>query len=1336
MLAIYALGLALAAPPDLAPGATVTASSESGAKYAPARVIDGNDASHWASADNAPLPQTITLTWPTPQRFDTVLLDPFAREDPNLYAAWQTVTIEAAGQRVEQSLPPRTPAAVLLRFPSALESVTLTIAITAVHESRHYVGIDTVSVYFDPDLTVRLPTPLDSPMATADLQPTGRPTHPIVYLTAADVARARENAKSPWGKPVAERIIAAAEAWLAWTDADLRKLLPPPGACYAYGFSGSPKNGEKWGTWGGARCDWKLPGKVATADGQVFPNAEFPDDGAGYHGADGRMHYFVGSWNAWVTEQWQQAIDQLADAYALTGHEQYAERAAYLLDLLASIYPESSSGSWDYPSSPPSGRFARPWYQVARVLVHYVEAYDLIYASGVLDRPSARPALEAEFPPLPWPQTAAVGTPARHGFTRPGLTRRENIDRNLILDGATYCYEHTFGGMLHNGHADYLRGALAGGCLLGVKPFVHHAVEGPYSLGAMVANNCDRDGRYYETSLMYALHARELYLTFVLPLKNWRDDDYPNGVNPVDDAQFRSFYRLPALSLDCAGHAPNFGDTGPDHTQAFPTRRPFHAEDYLMAEQIHASARGPAKDEFAAILRWLAKGDIERLRAAHPSRWLLYHAEPLPAGPEALPAEAERQVSGSWLLGQKGLALLRDGAGQDAQAALLRFGPSLNHGHLDDLGLIYYANGWQNTYEIGYGLGSTHTQVGWARQTASHSLVTVNETPQKGPGSGGSLHLFSRFAGCQIVEASSPTSYAAEGVTEYRRTVALLGAGRDQILVDLFRVVGGRQHDYHVGSQGQDWTVDGLTLGQPETGSLAPGVAYGQVLGNDGDVRGVPGKPYWNPPPGNGFGFFFNVRRAAAPNPWTMTWRLGGANDAHFQVRLLPEPGTTAVVAHAPGLYPSNRPASYAMLRRAGEDGLRSAFASVMAPYAQDTAGRMDVTDLADAVVESQGEWRVGAGYGNYLFFRGAAAGDHVTIALDAPRESDYRLTLVALGYPSYAAIQVSLDGRALPGTFDLKSSEATPQRTFDLGLHRLRAGTHQLRFELAPPLTAGIFGLQGLQLRSADAPADAPPASPVTAAVRLPVEGSAEGQPIALALTRAGEDAVLLSATGEPAPRTVRTAHGPVTWTGGVAYLVFDAEGPANVHLAGCDELRVGDLTFTPATGAYRATVTAVDARTNTVTVDQPLPETGLEGEAAIFSRPEWSRTSAYRIGSVRAVEGGSEIRFGDQTFHLGRGRVHQIVDAHKLLSDVPHEYTRSVVGGTVTRFFDGKRAVGERGGETRIRSIQYGQPMPLDVEDTAVFQEGETIDYLDLGPGDRLTVPTSVVVRRSAEG
>ncbi|MCZ7599247.1 MAG: hypothetical protein M5U09_18245 [Gammaproteobacteria bacterium] len=38
----------------------------------------------------------------------------------------------------------------------------------------------------------------------------------------------------------------------------------------------------------------------------------------------------------------------------------------------------------------------------------------------------------------------------------------------------------------------------------------------------------------------------------------------------------------------------------------------------------------------------------------------------------------------------------------------------------------------------------------------------------------------------------------------------------------------------------------------------------------------------------------------------------------------------------------------------------------------------------------------------------------------------------------------------------------------------------------------------------------------------------------------------------------------------------------------------------------------------------------------------------------------------------------------------------------------------------------------MPIEVDDTAVFREGETIDYYDVGPGDTITVPSRMQTMR----
>ncbi len=758
--------------------------------------------------------------------------------------------------------------------------------------------------------------------------------HPTVYLTRDDILLAKTNiARFAWARETADSIQRQADAWLAKPDDWFLSNLPPAGACFAYGFTGCPICGANWGTWGGAQASFDQPGRVTCAKGHTLPDADHPDAGTGYVGKDKRIHYFVGSYNAWAVETLTfKAADNLAYAYSLTGDERYAAKASLILDALAAIYPGCDKGSWDYPSHPPSGRFNRPWYQVARVLVHYVDQYDQIFGSPSLNVPSLKP----------------------------GLTRRQNIEANLLKNGAAYCFAESQKGGLNNGEADYLRGALAVGVCLDLPEYVRWAVDGPFGIHSMLENNLDRDGQYFETSTLYASHSRSLYLTFADPLLNYRGSAYPQGVNLYQHPKFRRFLQLLDSSLNCAGHLPRFGDSGPDPSRITPPARPFDAGDYSSLERLYARTENAAEQrKLAALLNWLAEGgaggsraeraaaqpsriasvpwlgnrDVERTYASFEERrWLLFHARPLPETPEPLPAEYLRQLTGCGLFGQKGIGLLRQGAGPTAQALLLRFGPSLNHGHRDDLNINFFARGYELTYDLGYGLGSTHTQVGWARQTASHNLVVVDERSQGdgNGGSGGSLHLFADLPGLKLVEASSESSYAGQGVTLYRRTLALVGDPSGGYLLDLFRVKGGNQHDYLFHTLADHAEVTGVTLGAEEPGSLAgTNLCWGAQQLNDGDMAGQPNRPYWSPPPGNGYGFLVQPRRGLPRSAWSAQWLVDPTNG----VRLLmaAQPGTEVLTALAPGIYPKLPKARYVIARRKGPD-LESQFAAVIEP--------------------------------------------------------------------------------------------------------------------------------------------------------------------------------------------------------------------------------------------------------------------------------------------------------------------------------------------------------------------------------------------------------------------
>lgn len=735
--------------------------------------------------------------------------------------------------------------------------------------------------------------------APTDLTFEGASPHPTVFISPEDAVRARERVQSdPEAKSWFESLTRSVAAWDDKDPSWVKTVMPGEGACFAYGFTGCPICGAGWGTWGSARASFENPGHVTCTNGHVLPDEDHPDTGPGYVADDGRIHYFVGSYNAWVVETLTfKVAEPYANIYLLTGDERAGRMAAVILDEIARIYPSCDKGSWDYPSDPPSGRLNRPWYQVARVLVHYVDIYDRIFDHPALDEPSS---VE-------------------------GQTRRRNIEQNLLLNAAAYCYEMSVKtAALHNGEADYLRGVLAVGVVLGIPEYVEWPVDGTYGIRTMLANNVDRDGRYFETSVGYGLHTRNLYLTFAEPLLNYRGSLYPNGLNLYDDPRFEAFYLLPQMAFICLGHSAPFGDQAPAKDRRSPPYNPPAIADYVHTERLAVRLSDPKKRaQYAALLEDLRLRDPKAEKRT--LEWKMFHApDRPPTGHEPLNDRMKQLLEGSFFFGQKGFVVLRQPSGPVAHAAVLRFGPSLVHGHYDDLNVNYFSDGYEMTYDLGYALGSTHTQVGWAKQTISHNTVVVDEESHGGGAFGGSLHHFMDFPRLTVSEASS-TAYAHAGVDIYRRLFALA----DGYALDVFRVRGGRQHDLPLHSLTTKVSFQGVAFSPPRPGSLA-GEEYrwGELQLNDGDMKGYPNKPYWNPPPGNGYGFLAQPAFATPESNWSATWLLEEDAGPRFQLLALHDAGSQVITATAPGLYPSFPRARHVIRRRAG-DGLSSCFVSV-----------------------------------------------------------------------------------------------------------------------------------------------------------------------------------------------------------------------------------------------------------------------------------------------------------------------------------------------------------------------------------------------------------------------
>lgn len=209
------------------------------------------------------------------------------------------------------------------------------------------------------------------------------------------------------------------------------------------------------------------------------------------------------------------------------------------------------------------------------------------------------------------------------------------------------------------------------------------------------------------------------------------------------------------------------------------------------------------------------------------------------------------------VLGGAGIAKI----GTEKMAVFLKFHGIRGHDHRDALGLSWYANGREVFSETAYRPVKGEFDRKWSGSTASHSTVAIDgqlhfETQQgipdrftsftaKPPVNPGQDPIAAAFAGAarfenqgrlllwnaeaveaQAVEVEQPEAYPGKA-SLFRRTVVLVpydsGSG---YLVDIFRVKGGRQHDYFLRgclNEPYQWETEHLDL------DAATGTEYGFV---------------------------------------------------------------------------------------------------------------------------------------------------------------------------------------------------------------------------------------------------------------------------------------------------------------------------------------------------------------------------------------------------------------------------------------------------------------------------------------------------------------------------
>jgi len=1328
-LALAGSSLAGPADPVILRPAGIRASREAHAKYAVSKAIDGNVETHWAASNR--LPQWLEIEFEEPTQVDQLLIRGVAMQ--RIYDNWARISISFSSGA---PLPIRladTFETHALSFP-VRETTSIRITIESTYKRSHYIGcsqitaqyaahgIDHVQVTPRPEPVGKAPRRDDS---EEDVAPAldrlnsasrQRNEHPNLWVTWEDVERAKRHVREKaWARTWFHDTLRLADKWVALSDEDIRERVPLPGSLFqrkvqcplcAKALGGSFSHIRR------VHCPTCK---------RTFPDAAHPDDGTGWVNPDtGKTHFFTAAYNEYAIDRFERALQALADAYALTGEEDFARAASVLFDQLAVTYPTCTKGPEWYPGDNPTrgGRLDRPYYQVARMLIWLADAYDLLYHSPE------------------WDRVSVTGK----------STRRGNVEQNIIRNGGDYCFsemsDYSPRKALHNGFCDYLQGVLACGRILGLDDYVTYDLTCELSIFNYLENTIDRDGQYIETAMMYSSHAIDLYCHHAEMLRNWRSPDYPEGINLYDHPKLRLAMLRSELDTDCAGHVPPLGDTGPDVSTVTLGDRQC-PNPYVQRRLEYLAARSGAKRDRQIYMQMLASyvGDVDAARGKvgkNLRRWLVYNAAPPPAAEST--SEKARDLAApnrnTLLPYGRGIGILRGGGlGQDA--ALLRWGPTNNHGTPDEMNVNLFSLGKEITYDPGYLWA--HFRCGWTRVTGSHNLVVVNERNQlQGDGSGGNLEYWIEAPGFEVMSADNPQCYSSEKVSMYRRTLALVEIGPEKrYFLDIFRVRGGQTHDYNWHFFGEMNKTDGVVLPKPErNGSLAgPKYEWWKKVQRDGWLKGVKAGFYWRAPPGNGYGFLHHLRRAEATGPCAFEWQVGERHG----VPALSYPGA-AIAGASNGRY----------------------------------------TNVLQTGVH---------------FYRGEQPGDFVEYNLPVETPGRYAIIAVMVKHNRYGIVQASIDGEALATPLNNFSPIRYHTPPVILDTRDLKAGIHQVRFTVTgKDAESGgcFFGLKYLGLEKSDTVGRL--ALTRKLGVRLSLLPQTRTQLIAarakgtlggdatyiISRRRSRKDAELASAfaavvepfEGIPAVESVERLHTVdnrleeevvalrVRLANGRTDLVLDAEGPVpdgtwkwtdgtgqrhvrfagrfgvvqmeqdgsvrRAILHGKGHLEVGDFRFAGdgKVAEWEGTVERVDIENRRVYTRASLPVgQELRGLVADFANPAWSRRSPFRIDQVSKEGDLAVISLDTASLVMAKGKVAPA-------SPKPGFIVNSVPLDRAGRFgaswyFQGRTLLSGDGDDWgRVRQVTWKQRFDVTATKPVTPSPGTTFAIVELSPGDHFRI------------
>ena len=648
---------------------------------------------------------------------------------------------------------------------------------------------------------------------------------PSTLYRPEDIARARENVRRyRW----AQRIVDGWRRRVAYVMARDRRFIEEmisdltPWSLYG---QNCPVCVGKLSSMG--ECNlyrWKVtePDKlVCKYCGTVYPNRKYPETGklvcprmgqtftyyeteaerAHPEDKSGRYAFRWASWpvhTSWTgiirTNKAEYVIDKalpLAKLYALTGEVRYAERAAWILDRFAHVYPNYLFHTYNgtYADCPPAeaarelgrhpraGRFPKDVIINAFGLHQYKDHARLNVGFWGAGRYRCSGGDGAAI--LEMLVAYDLIREARHEDGRPVLSPEmdRRIRNDLLLAGLEDCENWQ---EINNKCGPGRALSAAAGILFERPQSVRHALSGFQQLLERCFHS---DGFCMESPSYSSMH---LSLMRDIPeiLRGYSD---PAGYQPPDGERLERLdpfsrldrYRLALESmvrmLAPGRRYPVIGDT--------------HAGSGISSIWAEILA-DRYDDRYAGLLEAVqGKGLAEA-----GSEYALWYRDP----DMRARSRADLPLRTEWFPGWH-VAVLRAGKPQGDTAFYLNGYSMHGHRHYDTLGIIYYAFGKELASDRGYIWDDPRNA--WTKSTLAHNIVAVDGRNQIGASRHSRLELFAAASGVEVVQASA-NAYAQ--CDRYQRTCVLVQApGNQTYAVDIFRLRGGKLHQYCLNANGK-----------------------------------------------------------------------------------------------------------------------------------------------------------------------------------------------------------------------------------------------------------------------------------------------------------------------------------------------------------------------------------------------------------------------------------------------------------------------------------------------------------------------------------------------------